>query len=66
MDVFRDFLVSKGKDLKLFDKYSKIVTFSIDGEIPNVDGKPLSPAQTLDVIVRPTQVVRILPRIAGG
>lgn len=65
-DLFRDFLVSKGKALSKFDKYAQLVTFSIDGEIPNIDGKPLSPAQALDTIVKPTQVVKILPRLGGG
>lgn len=65
-DLFRDILVQKGISLTKFDKYSKVVTFSIDGEIPNIGGKPLSTAQALDTIVKPTQVVKILPRIAAG
>ena len=65
-DLFRTFLEEKGKDLSKFDQYSKIVDFSIDGEIPNEGGYRLSTAQMLDVVVKPTQIVKILPRIAGG
>jgi len=65
-DLFKGVLVQKGIDLAKFDKYSKVVTFSIDGEIPNIGGKPLSTAQALDMVIKPTQVVKILPRIAAG
>ena len=65
-DLFKDILTQKGISLTKFDEYSKVVTFSIDGEIPNIDGKPLSTAQALDTVVKPTQIVKILPRIAAG
>lgn len=65
-DLFRDILVQKGISLTKFDRYSKVVLFSIDGEIPNIGGKPLSTAQALDTIVKPTQVVKILPLSAAG
>ena len=51
--LLRQHLESKNLDLSKFDEYAKISMFSIDGAIPNVDGKPLSSAQMMDVVVKP-------------
>jgi len=65
-DLFRKVLVSKGLALSKFDKYAQIVTFSVDGEIPNINGQKLSTAQALDMVVKPTQEVKILPNQSAG
>lgn len=64
--VLENVLIEKGLDSSLVDLASKHVLFSVDGVIPNNGTTRLSVAETLDLVVKPTQEVRLLPAQAGG
>lgn len=64
--VLEGVLVQKGLDSSLVDLASKHVIFSVDGVIPNNGETRLSLAETLDLVVKPTQDVRIMPAVASG
>lgn len=70
-DILMSYLKNKGIDKSKFDLYSRKVNFSVDGVIPfkiGMNGKPtkLSTAEVLDMVVKPSQEVKILPAVAGG
>lgn len=70
-DILMSYIEKKGIDRSKFDLYSRKVNFSVDGVIPfkiGMNGKPtkLSTAEVLDMVVKPSQEVKILPAVAGG
>lgn len=64
--VLEQVLASNGLDSSLLDLASQHIMFSVDGVIPNNGKTRLSVAETLDMVVKPTQEVRILPAVASG
>jgi hypothetical protein len=65
--LLKEQLVSRNLEMSMFDEYAKLVMFSVDGVLPHSSsGKIMSPAEMMDVVVKPDQVVVLLPRLAGG
>lgn len=66
--IFSDFLLKERKDLSKFDKHAKSAIISIDAVMVPAIGRVghARISEILRMTVKPTQVVGILPAVAGG
>lgn len=65
-NLFTDFLQKKNR-LAEFDKIAENVMVSLDGAVlRGAGGFPAKVKDILKMVIKPTQVVKFLPRNAGG
>jgi hypothetical protein len=65
--LFADWLEEKNR-VSDFDRLSENVIVSIDGEVARISGKgfPAKVSEIMKMVVKPTQEIKFLPRVAGG